>query len=250
MSLVTSNSQRTTDRRYYGVVEAIVADVNDPAKEGRVRLQFPWFDDNFTSEWARVRQFYAGNGYGAFWIPEAKDEVLVSFVHGDMRQPIVLGGLYNGEDKPPSFRNDDKDEKVIRTRKGHEIRFDDLDGSEKIVIIDSKTKNRIVIDTEANSITIKSDGGKIILEADDIELNAVHDVVINAGNDIKATANSAQAFGIKFGGGKIILEAVDIDLTASSGIKADAKSIDATAKGKMNLTGKTTNIKGKPIKLN
>lgn len=206
MNMVTSSMQRSTDRRYYGVVEAIVADVNDTAKEGRVRLRFPWFDDDFTSEWARVSQFYAGNNYGAFWVPEEKDEVLVAFVHGDMRQPIVLGGLYNGEDKPPSFRNKDKDEKVIRTRKGHEIRFDDFDGSEKIVIVDSSTKNSIVIDVASNSITIKSDGGKIILEADDIEITAI--------NGIKAGAKSIELTASK----NMDLVAVNTNITGSQAI--------------------------------
>ena len=45
---------------------------------------------------------YAGNGYGSFFVPEVGDEVLVAFVQGDMRYPIILGGLYNGEDKPPT----------------------------------------------------------------------------------------------------------------------------------------------------
>ena len=49
-------------------------------------------------------QFYAGNGYGAFFVPEVGDEVLVAFTHGDMRMPIILGGLYNGVDKPVTYR--------------------------------------------------------------------------------------------------------------------------------------------------
>ena len=51
--------------------------------------------------------------------------MLVAFVHGDMRLPIVLGGLYNGQDKPPSDRQKDKDQKMVRTKAGHELLFDD-----------------------------------------------------------------------------------------------------------------------------
>jgi uncharacterized protein involved in type VI secretion and phage assembly len=89
---------QTTDKRFYGVVEAVVVEVVDPDKEGRVKIQFPWFDEEMVTEFCRVRQFYAGNGYGAFFVPEAGDEVLVAFVHGDMRMPVILGGLYNGKD--------------------------------------------------------------------------------------------------------------------------------------------------------
>ena len=96
----------STDQRYYGVYEALVSDVNDPANEGRVKIKMPWFDEQMETEWCRVRQFYAGNGYGAFFVPEVGDEVLIAFIQGDMRQPIILGGLYNGNDKPPSHRDD------------------------------------------------------------------------------------------------------------------------------------------------
>ena len=33
-------------------------------------------------------------------LPEVGDEVLVAFAQGDLGHPYVLGGLYNGQDKP------------------------------------------------------------------------------------------------------------------------------------------------------
>lgn len=174
---------RSTDQRYYGVAEALVTAVDDPQKLGRVKLKFPWFDPDMETEWCRVRQFYAGNDYGAFFIPEAGDEVLVAFIHGDMRLPIILGGLYNGQDKPPTFRAKDKDEKMIRTKGGHQIIFDDTSGSEKISIVDAKGENSIVIDTVANSITVKSNKGKLVFEGQGIEINS------GIGIDVKAKAN-------------------------------------------------------------
>src|SRR5262249_21351820 len=108
---------RSLDKRYFGVVEATVEQVeNDPDGEGKVKLKFPFFDDNTVSDWVRVRQLYAGSGYGAFFLPEKGTEVLVAFVHGDMRRPVVLGGLYNGKDKPPTKRTKQDDHKLIRTR--------------------------------------------------------------------------------------------------------------------------------------
>ena len=35
------------------------------------------------------------------FLPDVDDEVLVGFEHGDIRRPYVLGGLWNGVDKPP-----------------------------------------------------------------------------------------------------------------------------------------------------
>ncbi|HEX8186076.1 MAG TPA: phage baseplate assembly protein V [Blastocatellia bacterium] len=176
---------RTTDKRYYGVYEAIVTDVNDPAKEARVKVRFPWFDEQMVSEWCRVRQAYAGNGYGSVFIPEPGDEVLVAFIQGDMRLPIILGGLYNGQDKPPTSRADDKDEKVIRTKGGHQITLDDTSGKEKITIVDSEEKNRIEIDTSKNEIRVSSTTGKLILEANEIEIKAKAGMKVEAGADLK-----------------------------------------------------------------
>src|SRR5688572_17188083 len=180
---------RSTDQRYYGVAEGLVTDVDDPQKLGRVKLKFPWFDPDMESEWCRVGQFYAGNAYGAFFIPESGDEVLVAFIHGDMRLPIILGGLYNGKDKPPSHRANDKDEKMIRTKGGHRIILDDTSGSEKISIVDAKGENSIVIDTVANSITVKSNKGKLIFEGQGIEINSGAAIEVKAKASIKVEAS-------------------------------------------------------------
>src|SRR5256885_754888 len=135
--MIAESRTRTTDKRFYGVAEGIVTDVNDPKKEGRVKVKFPWFDDQMETEWCRVQQFYAGNGYGAFFVPEVGDEVVVAFIHGDMRLPVILGGLYNGQDKPASDRSSDKDQKLIRTKGQHEILMDDTNGKQRVRI---KTK--------------------------------------------------------------------------------------------------------------
>jgi phage baseplate assembly protein V len=189
---MSTASSSQTDRRFYGVYEGLVTDVTDPEKEGRVKLKFPWFDDQMETEWCRVRQAYAGNGYGSFFVPEIGDEVLVAFIQGDMRFPIVMGGLYNGQDKPPTYRDDSKDEKVIRTKGGHQITLDDSQGREKITIVDSQEKNRIEIDTANNSIKIESTSGKLVIKANEIEVSANTTLKIEAGGkmDIKgATIN-------------------------------------------------------------
>ena len=157
MPIATESRSRSTDQRYYGVAEAIVTDVNDPEREGRVKVKYPWFDDSTESDWCRVRQLYAGPGYGTFFVPEVDDEVIVAFVHGDLRQPIVLGGLYNGSDKPSVHRDGSSDPKLIRTKGGHQILLDDTSGKEKVEIVD-KQGNTIVLDAVANSITVETKG--------------------------------------------------------------------------------------------
>jgi len=103
-SALSSVKQRKLDRRYAkmtrracrsGVVQGglalgVVVDTDDPEGLGRVKLQFPWFDDGeTTTEWVRVA-LPPGADPSSFR-PEVDDEVVVGFDLGDMRLPIVLG---------------------------------------------------------------------------------------------------------------------------------------------------------------
>jgi uncharacterized protein involved in type VI secretion and phage assembly len=152
---------RKLDKRFFGVVSALVVDVVDPAKQGRVKIRFPWFDDDMVTAFCRVRQLYAGKGYGTFFIPEVNDEVLVAFIHGDMRYPIILGGLYNGKDKPPTDRQKDKDQKLIRTKAGHQLLFDDS-SKERRVKITTAGGHELDLDDSSGTVTLKTSGGQTI----------------------------------------------------------------------------------------
>lgn len=189
-------------QRIYGVVTGIVTNNQDPDKLGRVRLRFPWFSDSIESWWARVATPMAGAERGLFYLPEVDDEVLVAFEQGDLRFPYVLGALWHSRAKPPLTNDDGKNNlRLIQSRSGHIIRLDDSDGAEKIEIIDKSKKNSIVIDTSANTITIKSDSditlessqGKVIIKGQSIELKATaQDIKVEAQANLELKA-SAQA---------------------------------------------------------
>ena len=166
---------QSLDRRLYGVCAGLVEDNDDPEHEGRVKVRFPWLDDATVSEWCRVVQPYAGNGFGATFVPEKQTEVLVAFVHGDMNEPVVIGGLYNGQDKPPAYRKGtEQDVKMIKTQAGHAVRLDD---SAKARAIELKTAggHDVVLDDQHKKITITSSGGHTLVlddQGNKIELSA------------------------------------------------------------------------------
>ena len=160
-------------RKYFGVVPAIVLNNIDDDGEGKVLVRFTWSDGDSDPQWCRVCQFYAGpQAVGAFFVPEISSEVLVAFVNSDVSSPVVIGSLYNGVDKPSTARTESLDQKQIRTRSGHVVLLDDTDGQEKIVIVDKTGSLSITLDCTASSIAIRSEGGSLKLEADDIEIKA------------------------------------------------------------------------------
>jgi uncharacterized protein involved in type VI secretion and phage assembly len=185
--------------RLFGVVVGIVTNNQDPDGGGRVKVRFPWLSDTEESFWARVAAPMAGGGRGAYFLPEVDDEVLVSFEHGDLRFPYVLGALWNGKDAPPADNSDGKNNlRVIKSRSGHVIKLNDEDGKETIEIVDKSGKNSIVIDTAKNTLTITTDKdialsapqGTIKLDAQKVEIKSSADTKVEAGAgmDVKASA--------------------------------------------------------------
>lgn len=86
-----------------GLVIGVVTNINDPDKLGRVKLKLPAISAEMETDWARVAMAGAGPDRGVFFLPEVNDEVLVGFEGSDLRRPVVLGGLYNGKDKPKAY---------------------------------------------------------------------------------------------------------------------------------------------------
>ncbi|MGZ6613089.1 MAG: phage baseplate assembly protein V [Solirubrobacteraceae bacterium] len=185
------------DHRVFGVVTGIVADNNDPLDLGRVMVKFPWLDDDAVSTWARTITPMAGDTRGFYAIPEVGDEVLVAFEHGRVDFPYVLGSLWNTNQMPPeSNASDTNDHRSLTSRSGHVIRLDDTNGDERIEIIDSSTNNSIVISTSDNSIQIVADGdiaitsngGKLTLDATDVEITGQNSVTVKGDSSVEVSS--------------------------------------------------------------
>ncbi len=120
---------------------------------GRVKVKFPWDryvpkDEENASCWVRVAQLWAGSGFGAQHIPRIGQEVLVEFLEGDPDRPIIVGRVYNFDNKPPYDLPKNQTQSGIKSRstKGgssdnfNEIRFEDKKGEEELFIQAEKTQ--------------------------------------------------------------------------------------------------------------
>ncbi|HTC13285.1 MAG TPA: phage baseplate assembly protein V [Chthoniobacterales bacterium] len=136
-----------------GVVIGLVTNVQDPNLNGRIKVHFPWLDDQHETDWIRIATMMGGNGRGSFFMPEVNDEVLVAFDHGDVRFPYVVGFMWNGQDQPPAS---DVRIRRIQSVDGHSISFLDATPS-------GGSKGAIVIqDAHGNTITMSN--GKITIK--------------------------------------------------------------------------------------
>jgi phage protein D/phage baseplate assembly protein gpV len=164
------------EQSFSGVIVAEVVDNNEFADAqvpiGRVKVKYPRFGGKSTSGWAPCVSPMTGAGMGFYALPEKGDQVLVAFEGGDLNQPYVIGGLWHARAKPPETNSDGKNSKrVIRSRAGHKITFDDTadvgkltveDGKGSVITLDA-TNGNVTISAK-NNLAIKA-GGNISLEA-------------------------------------------------------------------------------------
>ena len=179
----------TESSRMYEPVIGIVTDNKDPSKLGRVKLKIPILSDQDTTFWCPIVMLGAGKNRGWFFIPEKDDEVLVMFEHGDLNRPLVVGALWNGKDKPPDKNPGGNPRRVLKSRQGSKITFDDE--KKQLIIEDGVGKGKITFDSQANKITIEAIDGDVCFQtpvddmtivAQSIEMTATTNLEIHSGD--------------------------------------------------------------------
>jgi phage protein D len=166
----------------YGVVVALVTNNDDPDKRARVKVKFPWLSDGYESDWARLAVLGAGPDSGAVFIPEVNDEVLVAFEHGDVRRPFVLGGVWNGVDKPPLgdalFDNGKAKRRGFVSRRGHKLVFFDDAGKSGIALLTSDGKVRLALRESGSEVHLVCQGKVIVDAQGDVNVTSKGSVAI------------------------------------------------------------------------
>ena len=169
---------------YFGLYPAIVTDLVDPDRLGRVEVKFPWLGsegERTVRAWATLLSPYADDGQGLFALPEKDSQVVVGFEAGDPRRPYIVGSCWNGVEATPVTAEAPNNKRVFKTRSQSELEFDDTQGSPKITLT-TAAGHSLVIDegggevtlSHANGCTIRiNQGGQIEIQANStVELNA------------------------------------------------------------------------------
>ncbi len=210
LGLASGGNGSVARRPIEGVVPAIVTNARDPDNLCRVKLKFPWMSDTFETDWVRTVQPGAGAGRGAMILPEVNDEVLVAFERGDIRRPYVIGGLYNGVDKPPSVpgplidANSGKvDLRGFVSRTGHRLLFSDASGKERVELQTGDGKFVVLLDKAKTVIEITSGGKVIIKGSGDVEIASDANVKLKAGANLDIEAGGQ----LKVKGAQVSVEA-------------------------------------------
>ncbi len=211
----------------------------DPNKQYRVQVSIPEMSATTDGFWARLTNFYSSNGVGAFFLPEIGDEVVLGFFNDDPSHPVILGSLYSSKNKPAYTPEAANNTKALVTRSNMKVEFDE---EKKIITITTPAANKIVISDDGKSILLQDqNSNKVTLDSagitldspKDITLKAQGKIVLNATNNIEATA-------------QMDIKQTGLNITSTANVGFTAKG---SATAEVSASG-TTTIKGAMVMIN
>ncbi|MGD9064791.1 MAG: type VI secretion system tip protein TssI/VgrG, partial [Desulfobacterales bacterium] len=191
-------SRTTPQPRMKGPQTAVVA--GPPGEEiytdenGGVKVQFhrdrSGSRNKNSSGWVRVSQSWAGAGYGTMFLPRIGEEVIVEFLNGDLRRPVIVGRLYNGVKTPPHPLPHNKTISTIKSisSKGgggsNELRFEDKKGAEEIYLHAQKNL----------TIAVENDKGETIGKSEVTQVGLNRSTMV--GKDLNETITGSKRISV------------------------------------------------------
>jgi uncharacterized protein involved in type VI secretion and phage assembly len=166
-----------------GAQVAKVVSVQDPQSLSRVQVQLLGPDaDNDAPVWARVVVPFAGDNYGAFLIPDVDEEVLVIFVAGDPRNPVVVGSLWNGGTSiPETIGGSNVDRWTLTGKNGTRIAIvEESSGQEKVEIETPAGVKATLTDESGGKIKLEAAGNTVTMDTQGVSVQAASKVKVSA----------------------------------------------------------------------
>ena len=181
--------RKTPKSRFYGTMNATIdaAGIGEYAELddlGRYKVKLPFDQSDMeggkASRYVRMQQPSAGVERGIHFPLPKGTEVLLTFVDGDPDRPVIAGAIPNPETTSPVTAAN-QTESVIQTGANNKIRFEDLLGSERIIMETPAANSWIRLGTPNDpddvSDELQSKGIKIYTEGELIEESQDHQIV-------------------------------------------------------------------------
>ncbi|MGH9023402.1 MAG: VgrG-related protein [Acidimicrobiia bacterium] len=246
LGLASNGQADNADGRIPGVVSALVTNVNDPEEIARVKVKFPWLADDYESDWVRTVQAGAGSMRGAVYLPEVNDEVLVSFEQGDVRRPYVVGGLYNGVDKPNVGSGLVDGAGAVKrrgfiSRKGHRLVFIDGDDKAGLALLSGNQALKVSMNQTEKRVKVTSDGEVVIIAQGDVKVQAQGNIDLSGA---KVTVKARSGVSIDAGAGPF-----EVKSAGQVSIKGTTVAVNGDATAELKTSGVLT-VQGSLVKIN
>ncbi len=170
--------------RHFGLYPAIVTDIVDPDQLGRIEVKFPWLGtdgSNDVRSWATLLSPYADDDQGFEILPSVDTQVVVGFEGGELRRPYIVGAAWNGREALPEAASAANDKRLIKSRAGSLLEFDDTSGAVKVTV-STKNGHTLVLDDGAQQVVLTHANGCTLT------MDAAGEVQIRANASVEVTA--------------------------------------------------------------
>ncbi|MET8625812.1 phage baseplate assembly protein V [Kitasatospora sp. NPDC004669] len=168
---------------YHGAYPALVTNIVDEQKLGRIEVRFPWLGrdgDRDVRAWATLCSPYADDDQGLLVLPEVGSQVVVVFEAGNLRRPYILGAAWNGRESLPHDPEAANNIRLLRSRADSRLEFDDTGGAAKVRIT-MASGHEVSLDDAAQTVTVRhATGCEIRLTATSVEVRANLSVDVTA----------------------------------------------------------------------
>lgn len=211
----------------------------DPAKEFRIQVEIPLINADKNLVWARLSNFWSSNSFGAFFIPNVGDEVVLGFLNNDPTYPIILGSMYSSANAAPLEIDKKNPVQLMQTKNGIKLEMDD---ENKVVTVTTPGTNKLVLSDKDKSVTISDqNGNKIELSNSGILIQSSKEITIKSGTE--TTVNAGTNLNLKAGVG-LSGKGTNVELTADASFTAKGN-----ASAELSAAGQTT-VKGAIVMIN
>lgn len=209
------------------------------ADELKIKVELPVLNSKSNTIWARLGSIWASNSYGAFFVPDIGDEVILGFFNNDPCHPVILGSMYSSKQKPPYEFTEKNNIRAIVSKSKMKI---ELEEEKKVITIETPGKNKVIISDEDKEIQLMDQHqNKIVMNSNGILIESSKEITLKAKTDIKIDAGKNLDAKAK----------MNIDM---KGLKISAKAdteltMKGTAKAEISASGQTV-VKGAMVMIN
>ncbi|HED35621.1 MAG TPA: type VI secretion system tip protein VgrG, partial [Gammaproteobacteria bacterium] len=211
----------------------------DPDSQYRIQVSVPLLQADDEGIWARIAHYYASSGFGAFFIPEVGDEVVLGYFNNDPTCPVILGSLYSQKNASPEELTAENYIKSLTSASQLKVQFDD---EKKIITLITPGGHSIVMDDDAQNIVITDSNSNVTeMNSSGIAMTSPGDIVLKADGKISMTATG------------------NIEAAATGDVTVDGMNITSSAKASYTAKGSasaefsasgTTTVKGAMVLIN
>lgn len=232
------------DMSRFGLTLAKVTNITDEQSLNRVKCLPIGSQAQEETDWCYVMTPMGGPECGLFFFPQVDDLVVLAYLDEDVHRPLVLGGFWNTEAKPPYPVRDGKFfEYSIRTPKKTELLFYDEDQKQKATLrMPSEAMLRLDDEEKKISLQDKDGGNSLIMDLGrgEITLKAASKITLDVGGTQIAIEKSGNIT-IK-GNGAIQAEGASVKAKASASLALEGAQMDLKASGPASLKGAIVKI--------